>query len=109
MVRIIEAIPADVSPRRRLFFVALIVGLVLSSRLSSAQDVAGEDVANEWPALRLGIWESVSKRVLPSGETKNLETPFASLPSRSFHVLGILGTQTSWHWRLCLGIQEAVR
>ena len=56
--------------RRRLSFLALTVGLVLSSRLSSAQDVATEDVANEWPALRLGIWESVSRRVLPSGKTK---------------------------------------
>ena len=65
-----KLIPAHVSLGRRLFFVALTVGLVLSSRLSSAQDVATEDVANEWPALRLGIWESVSRRVLPSGKTK---------------------------------------
>ena len=64
-VRDAKSKPADVSTKRRLFLVALIVGVVLGSRLSSA-----EDVANEWPALRLGIWESVSKRTLPSGKTK---------------------------------------
>lgn len=64
--------PANVSPRRRLSFVALVISLALSSRPSSA-----EDVANEWPPLRLGIWESVSERTLPSGKT---ETWKARLP-----------------------------
>ena len=47
---------------------ALIVSLVLSFRISSA-----EEFSDEWPALRLGVWEIVSKRALPSGKTETLK------------------------------------
>jgi hypothetical protein len=55
--------PCDESLGHRLFFVPLIVGLVLISRMSIASEFS-----DEWPAFHLGIWESVSKRKLPSGK-----------------------------------------
>jgi hypothetical protein len=57
--------PGDGAAGRRLVFVAMVMGLVLSSRIPSAAEFS-----DEWPALRLGIWASVSKRTLPSGKTE---------------------------------------